>query len=109
MLKAVLACIMAISCIYLYGLSIMFITNLIVNASYKKEKQRSSESIRLRAQQLLETDPQIKKIYISLRLMHLKNKQSLNAVLLEQKLRTLIREKAVRQEIIHMVRAKNSR
>ena len=106
MMQVILACVLAIACLYLYGFSIMFLTNLIVDARHKKEGQQPADSIKRRAQKLIKTDPRVKKIYIILRLMYLKNKKSHNIDLLEQQLRTLVREKAVRQEIIHMVRAK---
>ena len=105
----IITCIIALAGIYLYGMLIsLFIDIISHRRTGQVTKGTSQDNIRRRANRLLESDPRVKKIYVTLRVMHIKNKKSRQIDLLEQKLRTLIREKAVRQEILHMVRAKIS-
>lgn len=105
----IITCIIALAGIYLYGMLISLFVDIISHKRIDKATKNSSrDNIRRRANRLLESDPKVKKVYIALRVMHLKNKKSNQVDLLEQKLRTLVREKAVRQEILHMVRAKIS-
>ena len=105
----IITCIIALAGIYLYGMLISLFIDIISHRRTGQDtKGTSQDNIRRRANRLLESDPRVKKIYVTLRVMHIKNKKSRQIDLLEQKLRTLIREKAVRQEILHMVRAKIS-
>ena len=103
----IITCIIALAGIYLYGMLISLLIDIIGHKkSTKTPKKTTFDNIRLRANRVIESDPRVKKIYVTLRVMHLKNKKSNQIDLLEQQLRTLVREKAVRQEILHMVRAK---
>ena len=105
----IITCIIALAGIYLYGALISLFVDIISRKKADKvTKNSSQDNVRRRANILLESDSRVKKIFIALRVMHLKNKKSRQIDLLEQKLRTLVREKAVRQEILHMVRAKIS-
>ncbi len=105
----IITCIIALAGIYLYGMLISLFVDIVSHRrTGQATKGTSQDNIRRRANRLLESDPRVKKIYVTLRVMHIKNKKSRQIDLLEQKLRTLIREKAVRQEILHMVRAKIS-
>ena len=104
----ILTFIIAIAGIYLYGTLISIFVDAISRKRYSVKEVQTEDRVRQRALEVIESNPKVKKIYVALRVMHLKNKDSRQSELLEQKLRTLVREKAVRQEIIHMVRAKIS-
>ena len=95
--------------IYLYGILILWFIDFLNKKTFAKNNDSlAQENVRQRAIDLLETDPDVKKTYIELRLLHLKNKQSSRVELLEKRLRLIVREKAVRQEILHMISAKIS-
>ena len=60
-----------------------------------------------KAKQLIRDNKKVRSIYFSLRLLHLKNKQTSKVSVLEQQLRTTVRDKVIRQEIIQLARKKN--
>lgn len=60
-----------------------------------------------KAKQLIRNNKKVRSIYFSLRLLHLKNKQTNKVSILEQQLRTAVRDKVTRQEIIQLARKKN--
>ena len=103
MLAKVITAIIAIGSIYLYAALLSVLSKKIIDL---KTKNPAEDSIRARAKNLIDNDLRVKKIYVYLRTMYLKNKTTPEVELYEQKLRAIVREKAVRQEILHMVRAK---
>ena len=103
MLAKVITGIIAIGSIYLYAALLSILSKKIVDF---KTKNPAEDSIRARAKNLIDNDLRVKKIYVYLRVMYLKNKTTPEVELYEQKLRAIVREKAVRQEILYMVRAK---
>ena len=107
--EKILDFLLAISIVYAWGYlsigSLIFLTSLSAKAKSTKKKTENP-NIAARARALLLSDTEVRKTFIALRLLHLKNKHNGKMHLLEQKMRVLVREKAVRQEIIHMVRAK---
>ena len=105
MLAKVVTAIIAIGSIYLYAALLSVLSKKIVDLKTKTKKP-AEDSIRARAKNLIDNDLRVKKIYVYLRVMYLKNKTSPEVELYEQKLRAVVREKAVRQEILRMVRAK---
>lgn len=108
MLDGIIVGLLALGGMYIYGHSLIFISKLINDSAFKSKQQKSQQALRARARLLIESDPQVKKTYIALRVMYLKNKKSPKMTLLEQRLRSLVREKSVRHEILSMVCAKNS-
>lgn len=96
----------AIGCLYLYGLLVLTVIRSVNEVTFRKYEKKTLTDLQSRAKKILETDHRVRKIYFTLRVMHLKNKNSNKINLLEQQLRNLVREKVVRQEILHMVRAK---
>ena len=105
MLAKVVTAIIAIGSIYLYAALLSVLSKKIVDLK-TKTKNPAEDSIRARAKNLIDNDLRVKKIYVYLRIMYLKNKTTPEVELYEQKLRAIVREKAVRQEILQMVRAK---
>ena len=103
MLAKVITGIIAIGSIYLYAALLSILSKKIVDFMTKNPAE---DSIRARAKNLIDNDLRVKKIYVYLRIMYLKNKTTPEVELYEQKLRAIVREKAVRQEILYMVRAK---
>lgn len=103
MLAKIITAVIAVGSIYLYAMLISLFSKKIVDF---KAKKLAENSIRSKAKELIENDIRVKKIYVYLRIMYLKNKHTPEVEILEQKLRTLVREKAIREEILHMVRAK---
>ena len=103
MLAKVITAIIAIGSIYLYAALLSVLSKKIIDL---KTKNPTEDSIRARAKNLIDNDLRVKKIYVYLRTMYLKNKTTPEVELYEQKLRAIVREKAVRQEILHMIRAK---
>ncbi len=100
---------LALLAIYLWAALIKVFSDLVFRAKTGSLKKSGSGNKRLlaKAEKLIQEDLRVKKVYVSLRVLHLKNKKSHKVELLEQQLRYLVRDKALRQEILFLVR-KNS-
>lgn len=111
MVDHALGFIMAFSALFLWAVTVKMFLEALLRWKFKEQKAHRTRNTRtlLKAKKLIQEDPRVKKVYVALRVLYLKNKNSEKVDLLEQQLRLLVREKALRQEILFLIRAKNSR
>lgn len=93
--------------LYLWAGVCILVFELINNRKEAKLKKHSEEVLVQKAKDLIKSDISVRKIYIAIRIQHIKSKHSKKVTLLEQRLRVLVREKALRQEILRLARRKN--